>query len=290
MRLADEDYTFGAVTIRGVDAFVVGASLVTSLLSMESLQADVHLIRQGDGRVMISNDVGSGWSSRGRAQSDAYLVERKNVVTAFDETIQVYARREGVDPRLVKSVMLIESDYNPRALSKKGAQGLMQLMPATARRYGVGNSFDATENIRGGIKHLAELLSVFDGNIPLTLAAYNAGAGAVAKYSGIPPYAETREYVRRAMVAFGGGSFSVASLEYGRRAPIGGVFRGGKPGPETGSAGVISAPHVSRIPRTVPVSIPLGPPVRVQKIDGSHFFSNGSPVRRDRPILGRVSR
>ena len=263
---------------------MVGASLV----SMGSLRADVHLIRRGDGRVTISNDVGSGWSSRGRIPSDAYLVERKNVATAFDETIQVYSMREGIDPKLVKSVMLVESNYNPRAVSKKGACGLMQLMPATARRYGVGDSFDATENIRGGVKHLAELLTLFSGNIPLTLAAYNAGAGAVAKHSGIPPYPETREYVRRAMVAYGGvahgGNFALAAT------PIGGAFRGVKPLPESGAVGTISAPHVSRIPQTAPVSFPLGSPVRVQHIDGSPFFSNGSPLRRERPLLGRVSR
>lgn len=276
------------MTFLRIGAWVVGASLV----SVGSLRGDVHLIRRGDGKVTISNDVGSGWSSRGRMPSDAYLVERKNFPTIFDETIQVYSRREGIDPKLVKSVMLIESNYNPRALSKKGAQGLMQLMPATARRYGVGNSFDATENIRGGIRHLAELLSVFNGNIPLTLAAYNAGAGAVAKYSGIPPYAETREYVRRAMVAYGGDGdgFALASMSSGRGAPIGGPFRGANPLPESGAVGSIAAPRVNRIPRAVPASLPIGAPVRVQDINGSPFFSNGSPVRRERPLLGRVSR
>ena len=274
------------MTFFRIGLLAAGASLV----SMGSLRGDVHLVRRGDGKVTISNDVGSGWISRGRMPSDAYLVERKNFPTIFDETIQVFSRREGIDPRLVKSVMLIESNYNPRALSKKGAQGLMQLMPATARRYGVGNSFDATENIRGGIKHLAELLSVFNGNIPLTLAAYNAGAGAVAKYSGIPPYAETREYVRRAMVAYDGTGFALASMSPGRGAPIGGTFRGANNAAESGAIGSISAPRVNRIPRTVPVSMPIGAPVRVQDINGSPFFSNGSPVRRERPLLGRVSR
>jgi hypothetical protein len=259
---------------------VVGAAL----FSVGSVRADVHLIRRGDGRVTISNDVGSGWSSRGRIPSDAYLVERKNSATVFDETIQVYSRREGIDPKLVKSVMLIESDYNPRAVSRKGARGLMQLMPATARRYGVGDSFDAKENIRGGVKHLAELLSLFSGNIPLSLAAYNAGAGAVTKHSGIPPFPETREYVRRAMVAYEGGDFALGA------APIGGAFRGVKSVPETGAVGTISVAQFSRIPRAVPVSFPMGSPVRVQNIDGSPFFSNGGPARRERPLLGRVSR
>ncbi|MEO6323640.1 MAG: lytic transglycosylase domain-containing protein [Thermoanaerobaculia bacterium] len=275
-------------------AFLVGASLVASMASSSSVQGAVHLIRRGDGKVTISNDVGSGWISRGHIPSDAYLVDRKNAPTIFDETIQAFSRREGIDPMLVKSVMLIESAYNPRALSKKGACGLMQLMPATARRYGVGNAFDATENIRGGVKHLAELLAVFNGNIPLTLAAYNAGAGAVTKYSGIPPYAETREYVRRAMIAYEGRNVNVAfaSMPFsGSRTPIGGTFRGVNPSAEaTGAIGTIAAPHVSRIPRSVRISAPLSAPVKVHEIDGAPFFSNGSPVRRDRPLLGRVSR
>jgi soluble lytic murein transglycosylase-like protein len=102
-----------------------------------------------------------------------------------------------VDEAVVRAIIHAESAFNPRALSRVGAQGLMQLMPATARRFGVGDAFDAAENIRGGVQYLAWLLKRFDGNVKLAAAGYNAGEGAVDKYKGIPPYAETRRYVER---------------------------------------------------------------------------------------------
>ncbi|MRR13381.1 lytic transglycosylase domain-containing protein, partial [bacterium] len=147
--------------------------------------------------------------------------------TAFDDAIRRHAERERVDPRLVKSVMLVESNFNPKALSPKGARGLMQLMPGTARRYGVQNSWDPLENIRGGTAYLSDLLGMFDGDIVRTLAAYNAGEGAVQRYRGVPPYPETQEYVRRAMLVYGGsatlpalsGGFKGMSTASSRRGP-----------------------------------------------------------------------
>lgn len=102
-----------------------------------------------------------------------------------------------VDPALVRAVIHAESAFNVKALSNKGAQGLMQLMPGTARDLGVSNAFDANQNIEGGVKYLAGLLKQFDGDIKLATAAYNAGPNAVRKYNGIPPYAETKVYVER---------------------------------------------------------------------------------------------
>jgi Transglycosylase SLT domain len=102
-----------------------------------------------------------------------------------------------VDPKLVEAVVQVESGYNPRARSPKGAQGLMQLMPATAARFGVANPFDTAENIRGGVTYLGQLLKQFNGDVKLSLAAYNAGEGAVLRERGIPRFQETQGYVRR---------------------------------------------------------------------------------------------
>lgn len=107
-----------------------------------------------------------------------------------------------VDPALVRAIVHAESHFNPRAVSNKGAQGLMQLMPATQQQYGVSNPYEPLQNLSAGIAHLADLLAAFDGSINLAAAAYNAGAGAVREYGGVPPYQETREYVRRVNILY----------------------------------------------------------------------------------------
>lgn len=115
----------------------------------------------------------------------------------FDEIIRYAARSNRLDPALVKAVIHAESYFNPEAVSKKGAQGLMQLMPATANYLAVRNPFDAKQNIMGGSKYLNEMLARFNGNSDWALAAYNAGPTAVDKYGGIPPYKETIHYVQK---------------------------------------------------------------------------------------------
>ena len=114
----------------------------------------------------------------------------------------------GVDPRLVDALITVESGYNPRALSSKGAIGMMQLMPGTARRLSVRDPFDPEQNVRGGVRELSRLLGRYSGNIAMALAAYNAGEGAVAKYRGIPPYGETRRYVSKIMYLYTGRPYS----------------------------------------------------------------------------------
>lgn len=107
------------------------------------------------------------------------------------------ASEQGVESPLVHSVIRAESNYNPNAVSPKGALGLMQLVPATARRFGVADVFDAQENIEGGVRYLRFLLDYFQGDYAKAIAGYNAGEGAVDKYNGVPPFAETRNYVVR---------------------------------------------------------------------------------------------
>ena len=117
--------------------------------------------------------------------------------TPYGEIIAAVSEAHGVDPMLVRALIQVESNYRPRARSPKGAMGLMQLMPSTAREYKVRNPFDPKANIEAGIKHLKSLIDRFAGKVELGLAAYNAGEGAVKKFNGVPPYRETRNYVSK---------------------------------------------------------------------------------------------
>ncbi len=117
--------------------------------------------------------------------------------TAYQSEITAAAREFGVEEAVVRAVIHAESAYNPTALSRAGAQGLMQLMPPTARRFGVSDSFDASQNIRGGVQYLSWLLKRFNGDLTLAAAGYNAGEGAVDRHGGVPPYSETQYYVKR---------------------------------------------------------------------------------------------
>jgi soluble lytic murein transglycosylase-like protein len=115
--------------------------------------------------------------------------------TAYGELIAAAAQTHGVDPILVQALIQVESNYQPRARSHKGAMGLMQLMPGTAAQLAVDDPYDPDQNLRGGIAYLGRMVERFE-TLELALAAYNAGPGAVDKYDGVPPYRETREYVR----------------------------------------------------------------------------------------------
>jgi soluble lytic murein transglycosylase-like protein len=124
----------------------------------------------------------------------------------IDAAIDQAAARHNVDPSLVRAVIKVESNFNPNAVSRKGAMGLMQLMPQTARSLNVTNPFDPQQNVDAGVRHLKQLMESYGGDVKLSLAAYNAGAGAVARSAGVPRFAETRNYVNRITQLYYGGS------------------------------------------------------------------------------------
>ena len=178
--------------------FLVAAGFASSAL------ARVHVTVRSDGSKMIYNDEVDSRRYRPVQMSDSWLVARLRRPCAYDGAINKVAAANLLDPALVKSVMLVESGFNPRAVSRKGARGLMQLMPKTALAYGVRNIFDAEENILGGAKYITYLLNLYHGDLESALAAYNAGEGAVDRYAGVPPYDETQDYVRKTLTAYYG--------------------------------------------------------------------------------------
>ena len=175
------------------------------LCAASSAAGAVRIGIKGGKRVIYNDGVGSS-SREALARSDGWIAARVAVPSLYDDMIADAARLSAIDPKLVKSVVLIESAFNPAAVSRKGARGLMQLMPDTAFRYGVRNMFDPVENISGGVRHLAYLLGLYNGDTARTLAAYNAGESAVARYGGVPPYEETRLYVSKGLAAYYGKS------------------------------------------------------------------------------------
>jgi soluble lytic murein transglycosylase-like protein len=172
--------------------------------------ADVYMYRDKQGVLTFTNVpthagyrrvIREGSLSSGGAAYSAH---------SYDDIIRSASGRHSVDADLVRAVIKVESDFNSNARSHKGAMGLMQLMPDTARLHNVNDSYDPTANIEGGVRHLKLLLNRFQGDLHLTLAAYNAGIGAVERHGGIPPFAETREYVRRVLSHYR--SYNVSGL------------------------------------------------------------------------------
>jgi hypothetical protein len=148
-------------------------------------------------------------SENGASESASFIRSNRTFTQQdVDAAIQQAAARHNVDPNLVRSVIKVESNFNPNAVSRKGAMGLMQLMPSTARSLHVKNPFDPQQNVDAGVRHLKQLLESYGGNVKLSLAAYNAGAGAVARSAGIPRYSETQNYVKRITTLYYGGGDS----------------------------------------------------------------------------------
>ncbi|NLN56905.1 MAG: lytic transglycosylase domain-containing protein [Gammaproteobacteria bacterium] len=166
-----------------------GSTLLTNRKSNDRSLKKVKVTYYADSNIHSYRNWGSSEAS--------VLPSYSRNKNAFDHIIQQAAQQHGISEGLIKAVMHTESGFNVNARSPVGAQGLMQLMPATARRFNVSNAYDPHQNIMAGAKYLAWLLKRFNGNTTLALAGYNAGEGNVAKYGGVPPFRETQDYVRR---------------------------------------------------------------------------------------------
>jgi hypothetical protein len=185
-------------------------ALLLATMPVAGLEAQVYTRRNANGVVEATNvpdepgfsltypGKGTLIHSRGFQRNPAYWA-------MYDHHVEEAAALHQVSADLVRSVMAVESEFDQWAVSSKGARGLMQLMPATARRLGVSDSFDARQNIFGGTQYLRILLDQFGGDVALVLAAYNAGPNAVLRYGGIPPYRETRAYVQKVQNQLGAG-------------------------------------------------------------------------------------
>ena len=172
------------VRLRGGGSYRVDVSLVERIVEDEVEVSEIEVLQVG--------------SDEKVAYDLSYKDERKPLFsTAYDAIIQSEAKKHGVDAALVSAVIRAESNYQPRALSRKGARGLMQLMPATAKRLEVRKPFDPASNVAGGVRYLKELAERFHHRPELVLAAYNAGERAVESYGGVPPYRETIGYVKK---------------------------------------------------------------------------------------------
>jgi soluble lytic murein transglycosylase-like protein len=193
---------------------VMAAAAVAACVAVPA-SADIYSFKDERGVVHFTNIKGidsryklvrreDGSPIKGYSDSAARLyVPSEQDIQRYSSIIQIASKEYGVEPSLIHAVISAESAYNQYAVSRTGAMGLMQLMPDTARRYGVQNMMDPSENIHGGVRYLADLLLMFKGRIDLAVAAYNAGENAVIRYGlKIPPYAETRTYVPRVLAFY----------------------------------------------------------------------------------------
>lgn len=203
---------------RGVFFLLMATSPLAALMPSAGWAGPIYVIQQPDGSKRFTNKPPpAGISAKVfTARRGGFSVIRgisgrraRQAVSTYESIITAAADRHGVSVHLIKAVMHVESAFNAAAISRKGAMGLMQLMPETARLMGVKRPFDPTENINGGVRFLASLLARYSADKTRALAAYNAGPGAVDRYDGVPPYAETRSYVRDVLAM---------EVEYARRA------------------------------------------------------------------------
>ena len=177
--------------------------LITILAALAvPADAQIYSWRDADGKLVLSDTPRSGGPQTTYAVHGSTTVKATTPLSTaksapYEASITEHARNQQVAADLVRAVIQVESAFNPTAISSKGAMGLMQLMPATARELGVANPFDPDQNIRGGVTYLKRLLDRYNGNVELALAAYNAGMGNVEKYGDVPPFKETKNYVKK---------------------------------------------------------------------------------------------
>jgi hypothetical protein len=212
-------------------ARIIAVTLIAAGVAL-SAAAQVTLGVSKDGKKVIYNLGPSGSSGKGSGDLH-WLAKQRDKRSPYDAIIERHSSRRGIDPVLAKAVIQVESSYNPRCVSRKGARGLMQLMPETARRFGVKDIFDPEQNIAGGIAYLSVLMDMFSGNLTKVLAAYNAGENAVIRYGGIPPYNETENYVARALSVYYGRPYGSGSMSFagGKEPKLSGGFGRGVANP-----------------------------------------------------------
>ena len=192
-------FVTGLVSSASADIAVMSSGKILYIDGFERVDKEVTLFLTGGGEVTVPSDVVVNIVPNEIVQDQGADPTEVRLFPHLESVIQPAAAKYGLDPNLVAAVIWAESSGDPNAVSKKGARGLMQLMPATARELGVGNVLDAGQNVEGGSHYLRQMLDEHDGDLSLALAAYNAGPDAVRQYGGVPPYRETRDYVGRVM-------------------------------------------------------------------------------------------
>lgn len=191
------DNRFGSTIVKTITLPVLLLALWAAVPSQAAAQ--VKIVVNSEGRKVIVNEAPA---QRARRYSNRLVpVPEAEIQISIDR----HSADQSLDPKLVQAVIQVESGFNHRARSQKGAMGLMQLMPGTASRYQVEDPYDPDDNVRGGTRYLRHLVDRFPGRLDLAVAAYNAGPGAVERYNGIPPYRETRDYVQRVLSLYQGG-------------------------------------------------------------------------------------
>jgi soluble lytic murein transglycosylase-like protein len=190
---------FASYQMKKPAIIALAAALLIGLLMVSTAPADVYVYKDRNGVLTFTNVPNhAGYKRVLRDIPRQPSVSLRDDAT-YDEFIRTASGRYNIDANLIRAVIKAESDFKVTARSNKGAMGLMQLMPDTARLHNVSDAYDPGENVEGGVRHLRMLLDRYQGDLELSLAAYNAGSAAVEKHRGIPPFPETREYVRRVL-------------------------------------------------------------------------------------------
>jgi soluble lytic murein transglycosylase-like protein len=179
-------------------------AMVCQFLAVGTAWTDVYVHKDKDGILTFTNVPNHSGYRRVIREINSPFSAPTYSAQSFDDVILSASNRHSIDADLIRAVIKTESDFNSNARSPKGAMGLMQLMPDTARQHNVLDAYNPLDNIEGGVRHLRLLLSRYRGDVELSLAAYNAGINAIERHGGIPPYAETREYVRRVLHFYDG--------------------------------------------------------------------------------------